>query len=249
MKRILWSRFLRRCFSSSLASASRTGKKRPLRAPVHPRLEHLEDRITPSNVYVVDVAGDAGTGSGLTGDIRYCIDQADQVANSGSTITFDPSFLTSNRVITLTHGELEIADNMTIAGPGAGSLTISGGGNSRVFNVTAQNATVTINDLTIANGNASPANIGAPGNQGGDIFNGGILTLNNDVVENGLAFGNPVGPQGRGGGIFNAEGSNGAGATLTLNTTIVESNIAEGIAGSPNVAGGLGAGGGIYNDT
>jgi hypothetical protein len=37
-----------------------------------PLLEFLEDRTVPST-YMVNLAGDAGTGTGLTGDIRYCI--------------------------------------------------------------------------------------------------------------------------------------------------------------------------------
>ena len=209
-------------------------------------LEILEDRTLLSNTYTVTLGGDAGNANptdptGLSGDIRYCINQADQKANAGSTIQFNTKDIGSN-TITLSHGELEIAQDTTITGPGASSLTISGGNVSRVFNVTSQFAVVTIAGLTVSDGNASPAVIGSPGNQGGDIFNSGkTLTLSNDVVENGLALGNPVGPQGRGGGIFNA-----LDATLVLNSTIVASNTAQGLANNPQ---GLGAGGGIYNDT
>jgi hypothetical protein len=83
-----------------------------------PRLEALEDRTVPSaNTYLVNLAGDAGTGSGTAGDIRYCINQADRLANAGSTITFDTKSLGSS-TITLTKGQLVISDNMTVTGPG-----------------------------------------------------------------------------------------------------------------------------------
>src|SRR5438874_12778270 len=50
---------------------------------------------------------------------------------SGDTINFDASLAST---ITLTNGELAIAVDLAITGPGAKSLTISGYG-SRVFNV------------------------------------------------------------------------------------------------------------------
>jgi hypothetical protein len=38
-------------------------------------------------------------------------------------------------VITLTSGELAVNQNLTISGPGAGLLTVSGNGASRIFDV------------------------------------------------------------------------------------------------------------------
>ncbi len=226
-----------------------------------PRLEHLEDRtLFSAQIFTVNTAGDAGVGSGTTGDIRYCIDKADLTANAGSTIQFDTKAIGSN-TITLSHGELEISDNMTITGPGASSLTISAknsnGAASRIFNITAPQAVVTIAGLTISDGNGSPTTATLQGNQGGDIFNGGTLTLTNDVVQNGHVLGAVGGPPARGGGIFNAEGQNGAaGATLTLDNTIVKNNVAQGADGLNSayfgLAGGdagFGAGGAIYNDS
>src|SRR5579875_1132465 len=235
--------------------------KKPNKKPYFRKcfLEILEDRTLLSNIYTVNLATDytntqVANGMGQTGptsgDLRWCVYQADQPANAGSTIVFDPNFVAKNPIITLSFGELEIAQNTTISNDqnGLGTLTISGGNNSRVFNITSQTAFVVISSLIIANGNASPATIGAAGNQGGDIFNSGNLTLTDDVVEKGVAQGNSVGPEGRGGGIFNA-----AKASLTLNGTTVQSNMAQGIAGSKNTSfgnvGGVGAGGGIYNDT
>ena len=73
------------------------------------------------SAFTVVSSGDAGTGSALSGDIRYCITQADQPANAGSTITFDTALTGST--ITLANGPLVISDTMTITGPGASSLT------------------------------------------------------------------------------------------------------------------------------
>ena len=53
--------------------------------------------------------------------------------------------------ITLTSGALTISDDLTITGPGAGSLAISGNNASRVFLINAGN-TVEISGLTIKDG-------------------------------------------------------------------------------------------------
>ncbi len=249
MKRMIWSRFFRRWFLSRHAARTRTASKRLPRAAVRPNLESLEDR-TLLSTYVVNQTGDSGAGSGLAGDIRYCINQAN--LNKGSTITFDTAKLFGNSgtgTITLNHGELPIKVDMTIQGSSSGPsvVTISGAGSagsSRVFDISSSAATVTISDLTITGGNAEVANTKITGNQGGDIFNGGNLTLINDVVSNGTSSGQIGGPNGRGGAIYNAEGATaGSGAQLTLEGTIVENSTATG------VNGGAGEGGGIYNDT
>ncbi len=61
---------------------------------------------------------------------------------------------------------LTIAENLTIQGPGANVITVSGNNAVQVFNVTG--GTITISGLTIANG------LGAPGSGGGAPFGGGI---------------------------------------------------------------------------
>src|SRR5579883_1066767 len=267
MRSYLWSRFLRNMFARRGRTTTRQLPARPRRPSARPRLEALEDRtLLSAQNYLVTVGGDAGVAdptdpTGRSGDIRYCIEQADQTGNAGSTINFSG---TVGNLITLTHGELVVSQNMTITGPSASGLTISGGykvttingftfinPGSRVFDVTANGETVTIAGLTIADGDASPFQTTTPGNQGGDIFNGSTLILNNDVVKNGLAEGTIGGPDGRGGGIFNASGTSGStGASLTINNTVIENNVAQGIGvfqGSVYVTG-AGQGGGIYND-
>ena len=53
--------------------------------------------------------------------------------------------------IALTSGQLDITDSLTINGPGANALTVSGNYVSRVFGL-AGDPTVLIADLTVANG-------------------------------------------------------------------------------------------------
>ena len=90
--------------------------------------------------------------------------------------------------ITLGGTELAISNNLTITGPGADQLTISGSNASRVFNV-AVNVVVVVSDVTIANGNST-------GGNGGGILNGGTLTINrctfasNRTTANGGGIGN-----------------------------------------------------------
>jgi hypothetical protein len=266
MKRIIWSRFFRHFFHSRRATGTRAARKQSTRAMIRPRLENLEDRTLPAPVFTVNASGDAGVGAGNSGDIRYCINQANVSTNTNATIVFNTQAIGGQ--ITLTHGELEISNSMTIAGPGTATLAISGDatGNapgigtiaSRVFNITSPGAIVTISGLTITGGNGSPSESVTPGNQGGDIFNGGTLTLQNDVIQNGFVHGFVGGPAARGGGIFNAEGQSGAaGASLTLSNVFIENNEARGadgqdgapFLGASGSPGGFGAGGGLFNDS
>jgi parallel beta-helix repeat protein len=143
------------------------------------------------------------------GSLRQAI--LDANANAGEdVITFDSGV---TGTITLTTGELEITEGVTITGPGANLLSISGNNNSRVFNIlpgTFENpVTVNIDSLTITGGNA--------GNGGGiltDVFT--ILNLMNSAVSNNSA----VGP---GGGIYCSEGE----VHLT-NSTVSDNSAASG---------------------
>ena len=141
--------------------------------------------------------------------------------------------------ITLTSGELVITNDLTINGPGAAHLALSGNTNSRVFNI-ASNCTVNLSELTIRDG------LSGAGDNGGGIHNLGTLALSNCLV----AF-NSAGSGGGGGGIFN-------GGSLTAVACSFRSNI--GRAGSygqsagggvvvktPTAGGPGGSGGGILN--
>ena len=191
-------------------------------------VEALEPRLLLSNYMVTNVS-DSGTGS-LRADILMS-----NASPGANTITFAPGL---SGTITLTTGQLEIAGDLTIVGPGAGSLTVSGNNQSRVFQIDA-GAAVSISGLTITGGHApNGASPGAAGANGGGIYSLGSLTLAADVITGnaagagapGLAGGpgGPTpggvpgtggGPGGRGGGIYSA-------GLLTVADTTIAGNLA-----------------------
>ena len=170
------------------------------------RLEHLEDR-TMLSTFTVTNLDDSGDGS-----LRAAIASAnDPLLHPGADeIVFAPGL---RGTITLTGGELAITDALTIDGPGAGTLAVSGNDVSRVFRVGASVA-ATIEDLTITRGLTHTP--------GGGILNQGILTLEDDVVSSNQVVGD-LGQTVGGGGIANING-----ATLTIRDSTFRDNRARG---------------------
>ena len=173
-------------------------------------------------------------------------------ASVGETITFAVSNL-----ITLTGGELAVATDLTITGPGSSNLTIErshaeGTPAFRVFNITS--GSVRISGLTLSNGLATAggginnedrlivAGCTISGNtateRGGGINNSGTLTLSDTTVISNTTAG-VGGASASGGGINN----NAGGTIQALSRCVVLGNSATGGAG-----GGDGLGGGIAND-
>ncbi len=128
--------------------------------------------------------------------------------------TIDFATALSGQQITLA-SPLVISKNMTISG--TVPLTISGNNAVQVFTITT--SAVTLDSLTIANGNAG-------NNCGGGVWNNGILTVNNSTFKNNGSNGT----NGRGGGLCNISG------TLTINNNAIYSN-------SSTISGG-----GVYNN-
>ncbi len=134
--------------------------------------------------------------------------QAVNLANAlgtAETITFDSTVFKKPQTITLTDGVLELSNTggpQTITGPAAG-LTVSGGGNSGVFQVDS-GVTATIAGLSITDGNSAT---------GGGILNEGDLTVTNCNL-----FGNSA-ALGLGGGVDST-------GTLALNDSAVFGNSA-----------------------
>ncbi len=193
-----------------------------LRAATHRlNLEALEDRLTPSTFTVTNLL-DSGPDS-----LRAAVASAN--ANPGP----DAIDFATTGTITLTSGQLSITDSLSIGGPGADALTISGGNVSRVFRL-AGSPTVSIANLTIANGRAI--------NEGGGIYmSGGTLVLNQCTVSGNHA--EDYGGGALGGGIFVA------GGTLTLDQSTVAYNSAFGSPGyyaDFGYDGGRAEGGGLY---
>jgi hypothetical protein len=194
---MLFTRWLssRRGLSLRLPSRRRTPAARPT---FRPTLQALEDRWLPSTLTVLNNL-DSGPGS-----LRAAI----ATAHNADTIVFAPSL--NGQTITLTSGELLIKHSMTIAGPGAGNLTISGHLASRVFEVGGNSgANVTLSGLMICNGVAHDA-IG-----GGAIENlAGDLTVSNCTLTGNSA------PQGGGGALANG------GHTMTVSDCTLSGNSA-----------------------
>jgi hypothetical protein len=182
--------WLRRQTASGVRRSHRRRPDFPTR--FRPQLEVLEGREVPSTLTVMNNL-DSGPGS-LRADIA--------AAKSGDTIVFDKSL--KGQIITLTSGVLDINKNLTIQGPGASQLTVSGNNSSQVFLVEAADQ-VSLNGLTISNGWTMSS-------VGGGIYNFGNLTISACTVSNNYA-------SGQGGGIDNESR-----ATLTISNSIVSGN-------------------------
>lgn len=181
-----------------------------------------------ASIVVVTSTADSGPGT-----LRAAL--ASAVAND--VITFAVGLPAT---ITLTTGELFVP-SVTITGPGAANLTISGNNGSRVFHINAS-ASASISGLTISNGSSVGGGVGAAiyndhatlmlanclvnsniAGSGGAIYNDhATLTLTNCLVDGNTATSN-------GGGIYNTL------ATLTLSNSTISNNSGT-------------SGGGIYND-
>jgi hypothetical protein len=203
----------------------------------------------PSTTILVTNTNDSGSGS-----LRNAL----AIANDGDTI--DATGISGT--ILLTSGELQINHNVTINGPGAGTLAINGNATFRVFENFA--ADVTISGFTITNGHFP---VGSPG---GGIFNHGGLTVGDSSVtaNDGTGINNGYDPSGGTLTVMhssvsanNGGGINSFGTLTVINSTISDNSTASGaggiasngtlavtnssISGNYPVGGGLGGGGGI----
>jgi hypothetical protein len=183
-------------------------------------------------------------------------------ASEGDTVDFQTGL---TGTIHLTSGPLMIDSKITITGLGASVITVSGDNAQQVLNITASSS-VTISDLTIAEGDAVGGGGGilnygyliltgcillnnSASSGGGGIFNGGTLKVTNSTLSGNSA--------GYGGGIDNFSGTvTVTNSTFSENTcvafggginnvgtlTVMNSTFSDNKASAPN-----GSGGGIYN--
>jgi hypothetical protein len=204
---------------AGLTPASRPRHHRPRRKPT---IEPLEGRALLST-WTVNSLGDDGAGSGLSGDLRYCISQANQTSGP------DVIDFSVTGTITLNSALPDLSDTTgltDIEGPGAASLTVArssifGTPRFGIFSVDSH-AGLKLVGLTVTGGLAY---------LGGGIDNEGVLTVTNCTIANNSALGDFINgrPHG-GGGIYND-------GTLTVTSCIITGNYA-----------GSGSGGGIEND-
>ena len=213
-------------------------------------LEALEDRVLlAATVYTVNAITDTGAGSGTTGDLLYCLTQANANPNTaGSQIQFDPTVFGTPQTITLssTLKLSETAGPEVIDGPGASVVTVSGNNAVEVFSVShgvtaglvgltisggaivgsgggiLNYGTLTVSDSTITGNSAADAFSGAAGD-GGGIFNSGILTVSDSTITgNSAAESFGAAGSGDGGGIFS--GFNSFGTLTVTNSTITDNS-------------------------
>src|SRR5262249_5919061 len=144
------------------------------------------------------------------GSLRAAITQAN-TQGGADTIDFQPGL---TGTIALTGGEFDITDDLTINGPGADKLTVSGNNISRGFKVESGQV-VRISGLTISGGNA-----------GSGLDNFGTLTVSNVVFSGNAAF--------EGGGLDNESSG-----TATVRDSIFTGNSADGGGGGHGDGGGL----------
>ncbi len=178
----------------------------------------LGSRAVYATTYTVTDTADNPTD---TGSLRYAVNNA---AN-GDTINFASSV---TGTIYLSGSTLEISNNVTINGPGANFLAISGANGWTVFTID-QNATVNISGLTISEGGALYGAI--PG--AGIVNAGGTLTLNNVTFSDNWS------------GLYNGTNSANTGGVLIVNNCTFSGNNANVRVG----VGGIGAGMNINGGT
>ena len=183
-----------------------------------PRLASAKALNTITVTSIGDGPAIPGNCPGLSCRLRDAIG----AAADGDTINFSVT-----GTIILNSGELGISKSLTIQGPGAGQLTVSGNQASRVFNI-GSGVTVALSNLTITKGFDG-------GSYGGNIFNAGTLTITGSTISDGFAQLHGGGcwnqssltitnstisgnSSSEGGGIFNQ------GTTLTLANTTITGN-------------------------
>jgi len=169
---------------------------------------------------VTNCSGD----STVSGSLPYVVANA----AAGDLITFNIGVACPT--ITLTTGVMDINQNLTITGPGASVLAVSGGGTSGIFNI-SNGAVVSMSGLTFENGNGG----GNPYGDGGAIDVGdngstGTLTVNASTFSNNSSTGI------YGGGAIDSGNYLGT-ATLTVNASTFSNNSATGLIGGAIASG------------
>ncbi len=199
--------------------------RRPTFQPPSPRLECLEERDVPAVFTVLHTADTLEPGS-----LRWAIGEANDSPGT-ALIRFAPrAFGTIELNPAL--GELQITDGLFIDGPGANRLTVSGGGDTRVFSVLPAEFSepptkpeldsapaVFIRGLTITQGKGTDAPGYLAGNGGGLYNLGGSVFLDRVDMVNNRAEGAFAGI---GGAVSNISGN------LTVTRSSFADNTAEG---------------------
>jgi hypothetical protein len=210
----------------------------------------------------------SNTNNSGVGSLRQAIDDANNTAGA-DVIVFDGAL--ANQTITVISPFLVITSDVTINGSGAANLTISGNGTdpnpanrSRIFWI--QNGTITIQNLTLADGYAkggdgSGGGMGAGGaifmhegrqdpNNNNNLLSGSIdLRLVNVILKNNKAIGGSGGGTFVGGGGLGGSGGGGGGGGGVLgNGDVVGGSVTSASGITPGMNGGIAifGNGGVY---
>ncbi len=125
-------------------------------------------------------------------------------------------------------GDLDVSDNLTLRGAGAGVTVIDAAGIDRAFDLIGENTRLEISGVTITNGRAEPQNSPADNGVGGGIRSQGVLVLRDSVISDN--FSNPSNIGFAGGGIHHS--NIGEALTLLLDKVTVSGNSASGTVAS-----------------
>jgi predicted outer membrane repeat protein len=212
----------------SIFSLNPRRRQRPTRSPFRPRLERLEDRLTPATLFV-NTHQDLLTSNPGVLSLREAIGIAN-AATTPDTIVLQSGLYKINPGI-LDDANFLITNSMTIEGQGPGSTTVDGAG-AGIFTLGAPLINVTFEDMSLRHGAVgiyavNTANIRVVAcqvsdNGGGIIDNSGNVTVIDSTVSRNVSNGN-------GGGIDLGGGN------LYLTGSVVRRNLA------------AGDGGGIYD--
>ena len=162
-------------------------------------VDSIEDLFEEDGACTIREAIEA---TNLNADANECLHDG---SLGNDTILFDG--ISYPAVIALNGTELLISDSLSIIGPGATQLTISGNNTSRIITVDS-GVTVELSGLTLLDGQT-------PSSDGNAIDNDGVLTVTNCIFSNNFAE-----ASGFGGAIMNTN-------TLTLRNTVLSNNGAE----------------------
>ncbi|HBO44671.1 MAG TPA: hypothetical protein DD670_12215 [Planctomycetaceae bacterium] len=175
---------------------------------------------TNRTVYVVNSLNDVVAADGV-----LTLREALQAANTNTAVHEAPAGFVEGwdvvrfdlslhgGTILLGGSQLAILDRIVIEGPGADLLSIDAGGLSRVFSV-GSGIEVEMAGLTIRGGSAQDvSSTDLNDDDGGGIFNTGVLTITDVVLRDNSA-------QGDGGGVYNKQGA------VTVVTSALEANSA-----------------------
>ena len=170
---------------------------------IRPIVTLLEERtlLSTLNLTVTTLADDPVTPISGQTTLRDAITQANDSTDSQEIINFAPGL---QGTIDLTQALPELANYITIQGPGASNLTVQRDSTAPQFSAFAiQGWSINLSGMTITGGSAV---------FGGGILNDGTLTLTNSTFTNNTASGD-------GGGILNDGTLTLTNSTFTNNTT------------------------------